>query len=228
VIAALLTVLSTQALPAFVCTRAGDAGPSLFWESRAVVMHRSGSSSDVDDLLLFRNDGEGDPIDAWMHQLGALAITTVTYETGTGELLDADIEVNDSGFRFSACDPPGCDVRHDLKNTLTHEMGHVLGLDHPPVDGGPDALEATMYASATEGDLQKRDLAADDIAGLCTLFPTGEPAGNCYTQSARTPPPEVRFAPTCGAGWGSCPIASLAALVFLGGRRRRQMRRPRT
>lgn len=180
-------------------------------------------SPDNENIVIFRNDTAGDPLDAWVHQLGALAITTVTFETGTGELLDADIEINDTGYVFSACDPPACEVRHDLKNTLTHEMGHVLGLDHPPTND-PGAIDATMFPSASEGDLEKRDLSGDDAAGLCTLFPSDEPAGNCYAGTERVPPPGVRFTPTCQQT-GNDPIALTLLAMAAGGSLRRRMRR---
>jgi Matrixin len=186
-------------------------------------------SPDNENILIFRNtsplndDDPADPIDVWVHQLGALAITTVTFESGTGRLLDADVEMNDASFSFSACDPSDCDVEHDLKNTLTHELGHVLGLDHPPVND-PGASDATMFPSAAEGDVDKRDLAGDDVAGLCTLFPTGEPAGNCYQGTVREPPPEVRFNPTC-AQTGVDPIVLMTLGVLARASLRRRIRR---
>ncbi len=162
-------------------------------------------SPDNQNIVVFRHGAPDDPLDAWLHALGALAITTVTFESGTGELLDADVEVNDAGFAFSACDPGavGCIVTQDLKNTLTHEFGHVLGLDHP------DNPEATMFASASQGDVSKRDLFVDDVAGLCALYPTDAPAGNCY-DAARVPPPNVRFESSlCSDGLKGAPESAL-------------------
>lgn len=69
----------------------------------------------------------------------AAAITTVSFlntEAGTeraGEIIDADIEFNGVDFAVSAdgnteADPLLC--KSDLANTLTHEVGHLMGLDH--------------------------------------------------------------------------------------------------
>jgi hypothetical protein len=162
----------------------------------------AGSGSDRNEnIVLFRNDTPGDPVDRWVHTLGALAITTVTFDATSGRLLDADIEINDVAFDFTTCDPeaPGCTVAFDLENTLTHELGHVLGLDHPPSDA-PGAFEATMFASASRGDIEKRTLADDDIDGLCVLYPAGDPvAGECYGVG-RPPPSTIRFTQAaCGA-----------------------------
>ncbi len=99
----------------------------------------------------------------WIHGSTAIALTTTTYDVDTGELVDADIEFNGVNFRFTTNSPqPG---RVDIQNTATHELGHVLGLDHSP---DPNA---TMYAEAPPGDTAKRTLAPDDINGLCFVYP---------------------------------------------------------
>ena len=266
-----LTVLAL--LPAFVCTRAGDDGPSIAWDHRAVLIHRSGASADVgaddieavlersaatwapagdctdiepqvaqptdtrlvgfdwaagsgspanENIVVFRDDTEGDDLDAWVHALGALAITTVTWESHSGRLLDADIEVNDSRFHFTACDPGECTVDFDLENTITHEMGHVLGLDHSA------DTSATMFASAPRADMSKRDLAEDDVTAICTVYPAGEPAGECYGVD-REDPPDVRFSPTlCADASGSSSwLVSLTLVALWSGRRRRAPRSAR-
>jgi hypothetical protein len=183
--------------------------------------HRGSDDPDNENIVVFRNDTANDPLDAWVHTLGALAITTVTFDSSTGVLLDADIEVNDTAFEFTTCDPeaPACVVEFDLLNTMTHEVGHVVGLDHPfPQE--PGAAEATMFASAPRADTAKRTLATDDEAGLCTLYPDGEALpGECY--GVRRTPSTVRFErAACGAS-ATGSLAALAALLALRTRRRR-------
>lgn len=65
-------------------------------------------------------------------------------------------------------------TRIDLTSTVTHELGHVLGLSHPPLS---DVPLATMYATYRSDGGQAK-LAADDRAGLCTLYPA-EGASGC-------------------------------------------------
>lgn len=186
--------------------------------------HKGSDDPSNQNIVVFRNDTADDPIDAWLHTFGALAITTVTFDNTTGRLLDADIEVNDTSFDYTACDPgdAGCEVAFDLQNTLTHELGHVLGLDHPP-SAEPGAAEATMFASAARGDTEKRDLAADDEAGLCTLYPAGEPAGECFGVG-RGEPAAVRFKQTLCANAGPDGVALAGVLLgLLAGRPRRRL-----
>lgn len=99
-----------------------------------------------------------------------IAATIVTFceEKGgqcdlPGEILDADIEVNGAFFRFSIDETPPAN-RFDLRNTLTHEVGHFLGFDHA------SDPEATMFASAPVRETKKRSLEEDDIAALCDVY----------------------------------------------------------
>ncbi len=110
-----------------------------------------------------------------MYDPAAFAVTTVWHRRSTGEILDVDMEVNERRGPYGVCPPDGClDERTvDLENVLTHELGHYLGLAHST---DPDA---TMYASALAGETIKRDLSADDIEGICTIYPPGRPAGEC-------------------------------------------------
>ena len=97
-----------------------------------------------------------------------LALTTILYDRSSGAILDSDTDVNGVSHAFSTSDPPPSD-HDDVQNTLTHEMGHLLGFAHSPV---PDA---TMFAMAAPGETSKRDLAADDLHAVCETYPIGAP-----------------------------------------------------
>lgn len=117
---------------------------------------------------------------SWPYAAGAIAITTNAFDTRTGEILDSDIEVNGEDFRFTNADA-SCDPRSgqmDVRNAITHEVGHVLGLDHPP--NTTRYAETTMFASAPSCETKKRTLAADDVDGICAIYPAGEPTEQCY------------------------------------------------
>jgi hypothetical protein len=130
---------------------------------------------------------------------GAIAITTVTSNSKTGEILDADMEINAVNQKFAELGDDG-NLRpelarvHDLQNTLTHEMGHLLGFDHncydeaslrgPPLDNlgraapncrsaPADIRAATMFNQAFEREVSKRSLATDDLLAVCQVYPVG-------------------------------------------------------
>jgi hypothetical protein len=169
--------------------------------------------------------------DCWDHGDGVIATTTTTSNRFTGQINDADIEINDSvpssgtKFIFTAVDgapcvdpnQTGC-VRMDVQNTITHEAGHSLGLDHST---DPNA---TMYATAPQGETSKRALGSDDIQAICTIYPLGK-----ATVTGNLDP--ISLTPI-GSSNGGCsqaqtgPGAVLGALLLLLQIRRRSRRKP--
>jgi MYXO-CTERM domain-containing protein len=166
-------------------------------------------------------------IDDWTtreHDAMAFALTTTWFSTRTGEIFDADMELNQENWDWAICPEEGCtDGRVDLENTVTHELGHFFGLAHTP-----ESDEATMWACADEGETLKRDLESDDVDGLCAIYPPGSLGTTCeYT-------PRGGFDATCGDTRSGCgcsvpglpshdaaPLA-LVALGVLALRRRRR------
>ena len=102
-------------------------------------------------------------------------------------------------------------ISTDLANTATHEIGHVLGIDHSPRDRRDDVRLAPL------GETSKRTLARDDIRAICSIYPAGEPVNAARTRTG--------FAPDHGAAAAAAPrewagrhawIAAAAA-CFVGG-----------
>ncbi len=117
-----------------------------------------GSEEKNQNLLLWVQS-----VSEWRHGPGVLGLTTVTFNTCTGEVVDSDIEINVAEFNFSASEVPAAGTI-DIQNTVTHEVGHLLGLDHS-MDS-----EATMHSSSPDAETKKRDLAPDDEEGLCCIY----------------------------------------------------------
>lgn len=127
----------------------------------------------------------------------AIAMTLTTYLENTGRITRANIEVNQDNFKVAdlleeglvggQC--PSSDTM-DLVSVLTHEVGHLLGLDHTQAvnehQGGAIELRATMAALMGPCEVWKRSLAEDDKAGLCSVYPSGEPAVQCEDLPAQT------------------------------------------
>jgi hypothetical protein len=163
---------------------------------------------------------------SWSNGPGVLALTRLTYHPCTGEIFDADITMNAVDFAHGTTIQP-IDGIMDVQNTVTHEMGHFLGLDH---SSSPDA---TMFPTAPNAEINKRSLEADDVDGLCCLYgentPILLPGGTCESalgSGQETPEPSTQcpehtlpqfFAGTwtcsalaCSQGW----IPAWNGLVF--------------
>jgi len=94
----------------------------------------------------------------------AIAATTYTQVITSGKLVDADIEVNDGGWRFSDREPVPTDA-FDLEAILLHELGHVIGFDHTT------DRASTMYPSENQSSATaRRGLSEADVIGVCEAF----------------------------------------------------------
>lgn len=111
------------------------------------------------NVIVFREDG-------WPYSdaSSTLGLTTVTFNPNTGEIYDADMEINVSTGTLSVSEqvPPN---GYDFLSVVTHEAGHFLGLAHAAQPS------STMYPSYTQGSASLRDLAADDVEGICAIYP---------------------------------------------------------
>jgi hypothetical protein len=170
------------------------------------------------NVVKFRTDKWCHPNDAQQNNVcyspSAAGITTVFFvQDGSdkaGTILDADIELNDIDFTFAilpttATAPPSRPFA-DLENTLTHELGHLQGLDHtckdsatppqevdengnPPPDctalsSLPTAEQAkirtaTMYNFAMPGETNKRSPEPDDVGGIANAYPPANAPNSC-------------------------------------------------
>jgi hypothetical protein len=218
------------------------------------------------NIVKFRTDRWCHPNDEQQQNIcyssAAAGITTVFFiQDGSdhaGTILDADIELNDINFTFAILPTttqprPGTQIA-DLENTLTHELGHVQGLDHTckdsatppqevdengnppppcdqvfllPIDEQQKIRLATMYNYAQPGETIKRTPEADDVAGIANAYPPGNDPSSCKTTDLNA---FMTRGCTVGAV-GAAPAPSLAVLALVLGpmvavaaRRRRRNR----
>ena len=120
----------------------------------------------------------------------ALALTTVTFNWQTGELLDADVEINSAQGVITIGDE---NVDIDLQAIVTHEAGHFLGLDHT------NDTTATMAPGYVPHTTDQRTLALDDVLGVCASYPKGRETIGVSCD------PRGTYSPEC-AGTG-CSVA---------------------
>ncbi|HZH02995.1 MAG TPA: myxosortase-dependent metalloprotease, MXAN_2677/MXAN_2678 family, partial [Myxococcaceae bacterium] len=156
--------------------------------------------------------------DCWSADPLAIAVTVTTYDMVSGQILDGDIELNAAHFFFTAVDGPRCNtgearsdcVATDVENTVTHEIGHFIGLDHTR------HTDSTMASRAVEGETSKRTLDPGTQQAVCDLYPQGRPTLECEGQGGTPPPPSTG----CGAAAGATGAGPLLMLALWWRRRR--------
>jgi hypothetical protein len=162
-------------------------------------------ANDGENVLGARDDGwcppdAAPPAGASCHPPSAAAATTTSASAADGRLFDGDTELNTLTFSWAALDGAGePHERQDLQSAVTHELGHVLGFDHPCWSGvgprarddrgapvpdcygaPPELARETMFPSTEPGDVSRRALTDDARRGLCEVYPAGEPtAAGC-------------------------------------------------
>jgi hypothetical protein len=161
------------------------------------------------NLIKFRDQSwcrpatKDDP--ARCHPESAAGITTATYvddpgSSRDGEIVDADVELNGVNFSISVngqtLGTQSC--LSDLQNTLTHELGHLLGLEHtclapgdpervddrgnpvPSCSAASSAIqETTMFNYQMCGEVKKITIEADEVAAVCGIYPKAKDPGSC-------------------------------------------------
>jgi len=164
--------------------------------SRFVGYNQNGQN---ENLVLFRlqlcSPPAGDPCiaagtcgnvhDCWDHGPSVVALTTSSYAVSSGELLDADVEINAASATPTIVDSPPCSgaittncVANDVQNAVTHEFGHFLGLAH-----SPDA-SSTMYATEPPGETSKRVLDSGSKQFVCDVYPAGQASKDCAAETS--------------------------------------------
>ena len=68
----------------------------------------------------------------------------------------------------------------DLQGVATHELGHVLGLDHPAQSAGEELTMTAVYDQLDASELRYQTLGLGDIRGVRALYPCHCPMPHVY------------------------------------------------
>jgi hypothetical protein len=161
-----------------------------------------------ENVLLFAKDPEG------------AAATTRVFYNRRGLITEADIVLNP----YQQFSTDGTIGTFDLESTLTHEIGHLLGLKHS------DVLGSTMHANYAKNGVfglqrfMSRTLSADDIAAVRAIYgPRGDDVMCCGSINGELSVPgkqtrtmEVWLEDQAGRVHGSSKVAPGGEFSFAG------------
>ncbi|GAB6042162.1 matrixin family metalloprotease [Endothiovibrio diazotrophicus] len=96
-----------------------------------------------------------------------------------GSIIDGEMSLNAGGY--------GMDDPYPLQGLVTHEMGHLLGIDHS------DVAESVMFANPYNSAEYMRTLRTDDLDALALLYPGSGTTDSGTTDSGTTASATIAF-----------------------------------
>ncbi len=173
----------------------------------------------------------GNAYDCWDSNASTIALTLTTYDEKSGIIYDSDIQLNAAHFVFTTVDSPpypacpqpissnpGNCVATDVQNTMTHEIGHLIGLDHTW------ASRSVMYPQAPAGETSKRTIDAGSRDFVCQAYPKGRASQSCFTPTPEEGASSAKLGDLafgCSSSGAEAWLPAMAGFALLAWRRRR-------
>jgi hypothetical protein len=150
------------------------------WSEAAGIQFIETSS----DLVNLSPSGKGDGVSlitvadtpenrAVFDSLDRTGRTRVFYDPTTGAISEADIVINPAA-QFST---DGTFGTYDLETTFTHEIGHLLGLEHSDEAGSVMQPRQGINGLYEQAAFSGRTLSDDDLAAVRALYDSRESFG---------------------------------------------------
>jgi hypothetical protein len=136
----------------------GSCAARLVENSNPAQRARTDWQADGLHLVLFDEDDSS----GYFPDGSGIVALTPTWFNGSGAITDSDVLFNGKGFQFTTAGAPG---RYDVQDVATHELGHLLGLDHSGWAG------ASLYPFVDPTILLHRSLSQDELHGLRQCYP---------------------------------------------------------
>ena len=193
--------VAEQAFATWQGVRCGGLSPSIAYSDLGAVecgAHEYNTNQGNANILVFR-----EAVWPYTGVANTLALTTLTFNVDSGEIYDADMEINATPTVHLTLGDNN--VADDLLSIMTHEAGHFIGIAHSPDP------HATMFATYQPGSTSIRVLSPDDEAAICAIYPpdrTGLPTcdptpRHGYATLCGEPYPNPRDTPECTASLNS-------------------------
>ncbi len=115
----------------------------------------------------------------------AIALTRLSFNKANGQIVDADLLINNQLYHFADCDEAPEDFMdyQDLFYVVLHEAGHMVGLNH-----SGDELSVMFVQHSTCADEALHHLTPDDEEGFLSFYGTQE-----YFDLATPPEPGPEY-----------------------------------
>jgi|SRR3989344_438065 len=116
---------------------------------------------------------DGQNIIAWGRTSGTvLGVTTLWYYPDTGLIAETDVIMNNNKklvkWAWSQGSMCADDKSYDAQNILTHELGHVFGLDD---EYESPFVDNTMFGYGSKGETKKNIITNGDSLGIQAIYP---------------------------------------------------------